>query len=142
MLDLCQSLAALRNAETRILPGLAGSILQIYISVMAIGCNRIDLEVRRGPFLLQFINGPYLLHIINVFSIVSFYALILIKMITTRSQHPDKTTHGDQLKSISKTLILLSGAYIAFSLPYTLLLYFFTLTDYKSKIVIAGIISW
>ena len=109
---------------------------------MAIGCNRIDLEVRRGPFLLQFINGPYLLHIINVFSIVSFYALILIKMITTRSQHPDKTTHGDQLKSISKTLILLSGAYIAFSLPYTLLLYFFTSTDYKSKIVIAGIISW
>ena len=109
---------------------------------MAIGCNRIDLVGMSGPFLLQVINGPVLLHIINMCSVVSFYTLILLKMITTRSQHPDKTTHGDQLKSISKTLILLTGAYIAFLMPTTLLLYFFTSTDYKSKIVIAGIISW
>ena len=93
---------------------------------MKIGCNRLH-----GSNI-----GPVLLHYINVSSVVSFYALILLKLVITRYQHPDKQTHGDgdQLKSISKTLTFLTGAYISFVLPTS----FF----YKSKIVIAGIVSW
>ena len=91
---------------------------------MKIGCNRFH-----GSNI-----GPVLLHYINVSSVVSFYALILLKLVITRHQHPKISTHGEQLKSITKTMILLVGAYLAFLLPTTF--------HYKSKIVRAGIIGW
>ena len=98
---------------------------RIYINAMVIECHRLNIKRNLGPFLL---------HCITMCSVVSFYALILLKMIITRCQHPYQQTHGDKLKSISKTLILLTGAYIAFVLP--------TSFHVESKIVKAGIWSW
>ena len=91
---------------------------------MKIGCNRFH-----GSNI-----GPVLLHYINMSSVVSFYALILLKLVITRHRHPEMSTHGEQLKSITKTMILLVGAYLAFLLPTTF--------HYKSKIVRDGIIGW
>ena len=82
--------------------------------------------------------GPDLLDAINKCSMISFYGLILLKMITTRIlsryKHPDKHTNGDNLKSIYKTLILLTGPFIAVLLAL--------IFQDKSRKLRAGISSW
>ena len=111
-------------------------ILDEYSPIMESGCLATSRECGHSVLDSSLCSnvGPLFLHVINVCAVVSFYALILVKMITTRYQHPDKSTHGDQLKSISKTLILLTGAYMAFLLP--------PIFHFKSKIVRAVIASW
>ena len=78
--------------------------------------------------------GPFLLHVTNLCSVILFYALILVKMVKTRYTHPDKHSNGKNLMSISKTLILLTGTYIVFALPWTF--------HYKSRTVRALLGNW
>ena len=78
--------------------------------------------------------GPFLLSVINLCSVILFYALILLKMVTTRYNHPEEHSNGENLKSISKTLILLTGAYMAFLVP--------PIFHFKSTIVRTVIASW
>ena len=78
--------------------------------------------------------GPFLLSVINLCSVILFYALILLKMVTTRYNHPEEHSNGENLKSISKTLILLTGAYIVFALPW--------IFYWKSRTARAGIGNW
>ena len=89
--------------------------------------------------------GPFFNHVINLCAVVAFYSLILLKMMTTRCQYPDRPNYDKNLRSISTTLILLTGAYLAFLLPVAA----FescgptgTTNNYQSRNVRAGIASW
>ena len=86
--------------------------------------------------------GPSFLHVINLCAVVAFYALIILKLITSKYSHPDNSTVGDNLKAISKPLILLIGAYFAFLLPLAFFESCFSSYTYQSKTVRAGIAMW
>ena len=83
--------------------------------------------------------GPSFLHVINLCAVVAFYALIILKLVTSHCTNPGT---GDNLKSISKPLILLIGAYFAFLLPLAFFESCFSSYTYESKYVRAGIASW
>ena len=90
--------------------------------------------------------GPFFNHVINLCAVVAFYSLILLKMLGSRRRnHSDRTNYDKNLRSISTTLILLSGAYIAFLLPIAAFEScgpWGTTDNYQSRNVRAGIASW
>lgn len=61
--------------------------------------------------------GPFINHVINISAVVAFYSLILFKMMLTSRHENIYIEKSRELKNISFTLFILTGAYIAFLTP-------------------------
>lgn len=87
--------------------------------------------------------GPTFLHIINICALLSFYSLIILKLVFSRYFKPNgPTTEADNLLAFSKPLMLLTGAYLAFLLPMAFFESCLFGYRYKSKLVRAAIVNW
>ena len=87
--------------------------------------------------------GPTFLHIINICALLSFYSLILLKLISSRYIKTDgQTSEAENLLTFSKPLMLLTGAYLAFLLPMAFFESCLFGYRYKSKLVRAAIVNW
>ena len=62
--------------------------------------------------------GPFYNHVINICAVVAFYSLILFKRLNSGRENRDR--NDNDLRSMSITLFLLTGAYIAFLTPIVL----------------------
>ena len=61
--------------------------------------------------------GPFMNHVINICAVVAFYSLILFKMRTSRPENIETQNYSQNMKKISFTLFILTGAYITFLTP-------------------------
>ena len=91
--------------------------------------------------------GPTFLHIINIWALLSFYSLIVLRLISSRylkrdDNEPTATAEAANLLAFIKPLVLLTGAYLVFLLPMAFFESCLFGYRYKSKLVRAAIVSW
>ena len=65
--------------------------------------------------------GPFTNHIINFCTVIIFYSYVIIKIILMRARQPFKDKNDEAFKSISLTMLLLTGVYLAFLFPIAIL---------------------
>jgi len=123
-----------------LLPDIMGVTGEFLWTGSAYGCDNDHITSRCSNI------GPFFNHVINLCAVIAFYSLILLQMLTSRRRNnSDRSTYDKNLRSISTTLILLSGAYIAFLLPIAAFEScgpWGTTDNYQSRNVRAGIASW
>ena len=87
--------------------------------------------------------GPSFLHVINICAVLTFYSLIILRLISSRYLKRDgPTAETDNLMSFSKPLMLITGAYLVFLLPMAFMESCLFGYRYKSKFLRVAIVNW